>query len=187
MSANTASRSSKVAGRMWQVGRGKAECPSQETTGRQQCRCLPDSAVRANVMAERPPAFGSVSELRESLAHGAPAQELRHHDGKRIRIGSAGIHVLDDRRIAVATVLPILALLGIGTTERDYPVDDAEVFEHFERTRLNALAPRATEGCRLTLDQPQGNAAPGFISGATTRGHGAARNDLRLAETSSLP
>jgi hypothetical protein len=31
--------------------------------------------------------------------------------------------------------------------------DDAEIVEDFERTRLDALAPRACEGCFRNLDQ----------------------------------
>jgi hypothetical protein len=95
-------------------------------------------------------------KLAESLAHHAFGQELRHQQRDVIGLGRRRVLMRDDIGVGVAAVFAIFPLRWIKAADRDNTVDDAQILEDLLRSRLDALATRATEGIVHLLDQAEG-------------------------------
>ena len=108
--------------------------------------------------------FGRCAEFGQTLAHQGFGEELRRHQRPAIRLGRRGSGGgVADRLVHVISVGAVPARRRIGPSDREQPVDEAEVLEHFQAPRLEALAARAAKRRLRLLDQPEIDAAPGKV------------------------
>ena len=120
-----------------------------------------------------------MAEFGQTLAHHAFGHELRKHQRAPIGLGWRRIAILRHRRVLVAAVVAIHPLRRIKAAAGDEPVDDAQVLEHFQAARLDALAARAAERVFHLFDQPEGDAPPGEVDRQReARRPGAANQDI---------
>jgi len=104
-----------------------------------------------------------VAEFCQALAHRGFGEELRYHHGYRVRLVGCRIAMQHDRRLVIASIVPIHSLRWIPATGRDNAVHDTQILEHLLATRLDSLAARTLEGSINLVDQTEADATAGEI------------------------
>jgi hypothetical protein len=118
-------------------------------------------------------------EFHQPVAQHRFGQELWQHQRYPIGLVERRLADLLERRFLEA-IATMHALRRIGTTQRDESVNDAEVLEHLQAARLDALATRAAKRLRGTVDQAERDTAPAKLDGQGQAGRsGAANQNVR--------
>ena len=104
-----------------------------------------------------------MTKLGQALAQDRFGHELRQHQRDVVGLARRRLADLLEGRVLEAAIGPMHTLRRVRPAGGDQPVDHAEILEHFEAARLDALAARAVERLGRGVDQRERDTAAGEL------------------------